>query len=299
MLLLDYPFEGLDHASRTDLMHFLDHIAGAFGTQIVLADHHHHLPAVINRRLVLNDFHIETIETIEPPVAEQNSLPSKPMSETEVLAEGSPEVVSMRDLRLAYGNKVILDNFNWTIRRGDRWALTGRNGSGKTTLFSLMYADHPMAYSQPVYLFGKRRGSGESIWDIKRRISYLGPEIVTFLNPKSIQQPARVYISTMQRSASLEQLDELVRFFDAERWFSQPVKHLSSGQLQLMFLIQYFLGQKELLLLDEPFQFLDPVQKDRVNAYLQDHLDSGVTLVLISHYENDIRRWTSQRMNLA
>ncbi len=89
------------------------------------------------------------------------------------------------------------------------------------------------------------------------------------------------------------------RFFDAERWFSQPVKHLSSGQLQLMFLIQYFLGQKELLLLDEPFQFLDPVQKDRVNAYLQDHLDSGVTLVLISHYENDIRRWTSQRMNLA
>lgn len=298
MLLLDYPFEGLDHGSRTDLMNFLDHIAGAFGTQIILADHHHHLPAVINRRLVLSDFQIEAIETIEP-AAGQSNVSSPPMPESEALPDGSPEVVSMRDLRLSYGDNVILDNFSWTIRRGERWALTGRNGSGKTTLFSLMYADHPMAYSQPVYLFGKRRGSGESIWDIKRRISYLGPEIVTFLNPKNIQQPARAYISAMQRSASQQQLDELVRFFGAERWFTQPVKHLSSGQLQLMFLIQYFLGQKELLLLDEPFQFLDPVQKDRVNTYLQEHLDGGVTLVLITHYEEDIRRWTSQRMNLS
>jgi len=299
VLLLDYPFEGLDRLSRMDLIGFLDHIANAFGTQIILVDHHHHLPSVINRRLVLNDFRVEAVETVEPQVVEQDNMFSLPEPKPESLFEGLPEVVGMRNLRLAYGDKVILENFNWTIRRGDRWALTGRNGSGKTTLFSLIYADHPMAYSQPVYLFGKRRGSGESIWDIKKRISYLGPEIVTFLNPKSIQQPAQAYVSNMQRSASKQQLDDLIHFFDVGQWFSLPVKHLSSGQLQLMFLIQYFLGQKELLLLDEPFQFLDPVAKDRVNAYLQEHLDSSVTLVLITHYEEDIRRWTSQRMSLS
>jgi len=295
VLLLDYPFEGLDHASRMDLIDFLDHIAAAHGTQIILVDHHHHLPAVINRRLVLRDFAIEAIETVEALADDDSAYDSVP---ADVLTDDAPPVVEMRTLRLAYGDRVLLDNFNWIIRRGERWALTGRNGSGKTTLFSLIYADHPMAYSQQVYLFGKRRGSGESIWDIKRRISYLGPEIITFLNPSGIQQSARAYTIAALKLEDAGPLDALVAFFDVASWFGKAVKLLSSGQLQLMFLMQYFLEQKELLLLDEPFQFLDPVQKERVNVYLQEHLEEGVTLVLITHYEADIRRWTRQRMSL-
>lgn len=296
MLLMDYPFEGLDHASRTDLIGFLDHIAVAYGTQIVLADHDHHLPTVINRRLVLRDFKIDAEEeiinaSIEHTAAVVADTAPTPMPDT-------PPVVEMRNLSLVYGTRVILQNFNWVIRKGERWALTGRNGTGKTTLFALIYADHPMAYSQPVYLFGKRRGSGESIWDIKNRVNYLGPERITYMNPKSLQQSAYNYIVSQQPGTDVGRLEMLIRFFEVDVWFSRPVKSLSSGQLQLMLLIQYFLSDKELLLLDEPFQFLDPIQKARVNKYLQDYLHQDVTLVLITHYDADIRRWTQQRMNL-
>lgn len=295
MLLLDYPFEGLDHASRADLIGFLDHVAGTYGTQIVLTDQHEHLPGVINRRLVLADFKIKATEDVTAYTAE---MTAGPVQAVHTAQEEAPVVVEMRDLALVYGTTTILKDFNWVIRRGDRWALTGRNGSGKTTLFSLIYADHPMAYSQQVYLFGKRRGSGESIWDIKNRINYLGPERITYLNPKSLQQSARHYVAGLQPQTDVARLEELIRFFDAEAWFSMPVKFLSSGQLQLMLLIHYFMSDKELLLLDEPFQFLDPMQKSRVSEYLQHYLRSDITLVLITHYDEDIGRWTNQRMNL-
>ena len=83
---------------------------------------------------------------------------------------------------LQYGDHLIFKDFNWSVSRGDRWVLLGRNGTGKTTLFSMIFADHPMAYTQQIFLFGKRRGTGESIGDIKRRITYLGPEQMSYLN---------------------------------------------------------------------------------------------------------------------
>ena len=75
------------------------------------------------------------------------------------------EVIDIRNLTLRYGDVTLFQNFNLRVNRGQRCALVGRNGTGKTTLFSLIFADHPQAYAQEIYLFGRRRGSGESIWD--------------------------------------------------------------------------------------------------------------------------------------
>src|SRR5690606_6328469 len=122
-----------------------------------------------------------------------------------------------------YHGKKIIDNLNWTIRKGERWALTGKNGSGKTTLFSLIFADHPMAYSQQIYLFGKRRGTGESIWDIKKRMTYLGPEQLHFLNPGAVLHTAREFIMQQQHSNVAKKLDTLIRFFKADRFMDNPV----------------------------------------------------------------------------
>jgi molybdate transport system ATP-binding protein len=295
-LLLDYPFEGLDADSRNDLMGFIDQIAIAFNIQMIMVDHHHELPRVINRRLVLQNFKIMLIEDVI-------SSPHKTLDEpTLASTKGEPKnnhppVVELQDLTIQYGNKKIIEGLNWTINKGERWALTGKNGSGKTTLFSLLYADHPLAYSQKVFLFGKRRGSGESIWDIKKRINYLGPEQIHFLNPKSITIPGRQYIMA-QHNKNDDRLTQLIDFFDAAGFIDSPVKHLSSGQLQVMLLLNFFINDKELLLLDEPFQFLDDQSKEKTTEYLNYYLDSNVTLVLIAHYEKDIRRWTQLKISL-
>lgn len=294
VLLFDYPFEGLDHVSRKDLAGFIDHLARTFGITIVLVDHDHHLPAVINRKLVLKDLQIVTKETVQPapdvkildPIARVDNPSVNP-------------VVEMKHITIRYGEKDIIKDLSWVINRGERWALTGKNGSGKTTLFSLIFADHPMAYSQQVFLFGKRRGTGESIWDIKRRINYLGPELINYLNPKSITQSAREYIRSQNRNTPPETLQRALTHFDVAHFIDTPVRTLSSGQAQLMLVISSLMAEKELLLLDEPFQFLDPIQKERVSAYLQEHLHEDTTLVLITHYEQDMMHWTSMRMHIG
>ena len=295
LLLLDYPFDGLDAVSRNDLIAFIDEISVKFGIQIVLADHGHNLPEVINRRLVLDRYEIINAEsfrkgeTSTPPLSTSSYVP---------FFSNSSSIVEMQDLTIEYSGKKILSNLNWVVRKGERWALTGKNGSGKTTLFSLIFADHPMAYSQKVFLFGKRRGSGESIWDIKKRINYFGPEQTHFLNPRSMTLTGREHIN-MQAHKKPERLHELVSFFNAAGYIDIPINTLSSGQLQMVLLMNMFIDEKELLLLDEPFQFLDPHNHQRVTDYLNDYLAPGITLILITHDEKDVAKWTQLRKVLS
>lgn len=294
LLLLDYPFDGLDAESRRDFCDFLDNIAVKLGIQVIIVDHGHAMPTVINRRLVLSNFRVEKVEAYTPIHTASVQSEKRTVFSTAV---NTPAVVEMQDLTIKYGNKKIISGLNWRINKGERWALTGKNGSGKTTIFSLIYADHPMAYSQKVFLFGRRRGTGESIWDIKKRISYLGPEQIHFLNPQGIMSTAREYIN-MQRHKSVGRLDRLIDSFNARKYIDTPVRMLSSGQLQMVLLINMFLDTRELLLLDEPFQFLDPDNHDRVADYLNQHLDKTTTMVMITHDAKDVRRWTQSRLHL-
>ncbi len=290
VLLLDYPFEALDRKSRHDLIHFLEVLSIQHGVQLIITDHDSALPSVLNRKVVLKNFQVH----------EQSSFTSTPnrifeevKSRNDSLPPNRP-VVEMQNLSIRYGETTIINNLDWTINKGERWALAGKNGSGKTTLFSLIYADHPLAYSQKVFLFGKRRGSGESIWDIKNRISYVGPEQMSFLDPKDKGLTGRNYILKGYKNSEAGRLTELIQFFEADAFINKMIRQMSSGQVQLVFIMKSLLVPKELLLLDEPFRFLDPHQKEKLNQYLQLHLDSETTLVLITHDECDMERWGSK-----
>src|SRR5690606_29571224 len=155
VLLLDYPFEGLDQESRSDLINFIDYFATTFNIQIILVDHAHDLPGIINRRLVLDNLKIKSSDEWKAKDTFQIKSHLLSSSKPNLTAD---VVVEMKDVSISYSGKTIIDKPNWSIRKGERWALTGKNGSGKTTLFSIIYADHPLAYGQEVYLFGRRRG---------------------------------------------------------------------------------------------------------------------------------------------
>jgi molybdate transport system ATP-binding protein len=293
VLLLDYPFEGLDAVSRKELASFLDSLVATHGIQLIIADKEHaHLPqsltqklTLINRTVAVTERKAEAITREEPA-----SRPSHPER-----SNARPPVVEMQGLRIQYGDRVVIDHLDWKIYRGDRWALTGPNGSGKTTLFSLIFADHPKAYSERVFVFGQRRGTGESIWDIKKRISYLGPEQIHYADPATERLTVRAFLSGGDPST----FDNLIRQFEVNHLLERPLHALSHGEWQLVFLLSMFLSQKELLLLDEPFQFLDELQHGRVNEYLHSHLDELSTLILVTHYEEDVARWTHQRLALG
>jgi molybdate transport system ATP-binding protein len=290
LLLLDYPFEGLDRQSRRDLCDFIDFVVATYSVQIIIVDHGHELPRCIQHRLTLRKFCVSKEELITNDFETRTFPPQEHHQPS-----GSAVVVDIKDLKIQYGDTVILKDFNWTVYRGDRWALMGANGSGKTTLFSVIFADHPLAYSQQVYLFGKRRGTGESIWQIKERINYLGPELISYLDPQSYVQTAREFVL---KKNDARKLSGLIDFFHADDFIDIPIRQLSSGQLQLMMLMSCFINNKELLLLDEPFQFLAPDVRDLVAEYLQRYLSDDVTLILITHYEEDLARWTEKTMRI-
>lgn len=292
-LLLDYPFEGLDPNSRRDLCDFIDFLAATHGIQMILVSLDHELPKVMNRRLHMDDCHIVRREEFNQKT-EKGDNPT--IQRTSVV--GITPVIEIRNLSIQYGEKIIIRDLNWTVNKGERWALVGNNGAGKTTLFSMIFADHPMGYSKDIHLFGRKRGTGESIWDIKRRINYIGPELISYLNPDGILLTARDYILTLNKRLPADRLTGLVTYFHGDHFFDKPVRALSSGQLQLMMLINCFLSDKELWLLDEPFQFLDAPQRQLVSRYLQSHLHSGTTLVLITHDEQDLITWTEKTMRI-
>ena len=83
----------------------------------------------------------------------------------------------MNDVTIRYGDKIILDNINWDVVQGERWLVKGHNGAGKSTLLSLITADNPQAYSQDIQLFDKETPNRRSIWDIKKHIGYVSPEL--------------------------------------------------------------------------------------------------------------------------
>ena len=87
------------------------------------------------------------------------------------------EVVRMNNVCIRYGERTILKDLNWTVMNGQRWALKGQNGAGKSTLLSLVCADNPQSYACDIVLFDHKRGSGETIWDIKKHIGYVSPEM--------------------------------------------------------------------------------------------------------------------------
>ena len=174
-LILDNPFIGLDAETRLQLKTlFLTLSQERHLTIYLVVSRIEDIPEYTNEIIWLteeSDFHSAPIHLSDDK--RQAILSLKQSADI----RSSDEVVLMNNIHIKYGNRTILSHVNWTIRQGECWALCGQNGSGKSTLLSLICADNPQAYACDISLFGRKRGSGESIWEIKRHIGYVSPEM--------------------------------------------------------------------------------------------------------------------------
>src|SRR5439155_10864494 len=157
----------------------------------------------------------------------------------------------------------VLHDVSWTVRTGERWAVLGPNGSGKSTLLSLICADHPQAYSNEIWLFGRKRGSGESIWEIKRHIGLVSPELhLYFSEPLSAAETAATgFFDVVTYRPTTPEQDQRVRSlfeqFEIASLADRPFASLSTGEQRLVLLLRALVKDPPLLVLDEPFQGLD------------------------------------------
>jgi molybdate transport system ATP-binding protein len=212
--------------------------------------------------------------------------------------------VELRDVRVAYGEREVLRGVSWTVRAGERWAVLGPNGSGKTTLLSLLCGDHPQAYSNDVRLFARQRGSGESIWDVKRQVGLVSPELhLYFSEPLTAAQTAATgFFDVLVRRPTTPEQDavvaDLFERFGIGPLAPRPFARLSTGEQRLVLLVRALVKRPPLLILDEPFQGLDARTMARLRDWLDRELGPDQTLLFVSHHAEEVPRTVTHRLRL-
>ena len=288
-LILDNPYVGLDVNGRDILTKGLLSLR-AKGIHFMLISSPGDVPDYIKQIIELPSSHTEE---------------SKPQPLLRTL-DSFDVAVKMDKVQINYGAKMILQDFSWEVKRGERWAIKGPNGAGKSTLISLITADNPQAYSQNITLFDRKRGSGESIWDIKRKIGYVSPELHLYFKEGgtcfSVVASGLFDTQGLFKRLSEEQKAQVTHWMQvmgidhlAERSFMQ----ISGGEQRMVLITRALVKNPELLILDEPCQGLDRIQTERLKTVL-DYLaaNSEMTLLYVSHYDRDIPTCVNQTLEL-
>ncbi len=301
VLIMDNPFIGLDAQTRDQLKELLTMLAKEQGLQIIL---------VLAKTDEIPEFITHIVEVKEmkvmPKVAHRGQSLCNPVANAPYSQQGqSPcataapeEVIKFNKVTIRYGTRTILKDLDWTVRKGEHWSLSGQNGSGKSTLLSLVCADNPQSYACDISLFGHKRGSGESIWDIKKHIGYVSPEMHRSYkqNIPAIQIVASglkdtVGLYVKPNEAEQAQCRKWLNIFGIGHLADRNFREMSSGEQRLILVARAFVKEPSLLILDEPLHGLDDVNrrmvKDRVDEYCQ---DPEKTLIYVTHYQEELPR---------
>jgi molybdate transport system ATP-binding protein len=297
LLVLDEPFDGLDQNFRQPLRDLLE------GRDLVL---------VVNRLGDLEGL-VDDVCCIEDGAVILSGSPEKVFKNEAfqqlmglndgelVLPKGgsispsSGALVSMKQVTVVHGGREIISDFDWSVERGQNWKISGPNGCGKSTLVNLVTGDHPQCYSNDVTVMGLRRGLGESIWDVKRHVGIISP---------SLHQQHRVSFNALQIVASgffdsvgiyqdvspehWRMAGEWLELVGMTPWADRPFRSLSYGQQRLLLVARALVKRPPLLVLDEPCQGLDPMNRSLVLSVIDRIASTNLTQILyITHEPED------------
>ena len=307
VLIMDNPFIGLDTETRDQLKNLLTDLSRERALQMILVlSKTDDIPDFITHVVEVRDMTVGPKQTISEYYENRSPYPARVLSEEKEKAilglpyndkeYNTDEVVKMNAVSIRYGERTILDKLDWTVKNGERWALSGQNGSGKSTLLSLVCADNPQSYACDIELFGVPRGSGETIWDIKKHIGYVSPEMHrAYLR----DLPAvRIVASGLKDSVGLyvkptEEEYGICRFwmdiFGLKGLEERTFLKLSSGEQRLVLLARAFVKDPELLILDEPLHGLDNrnrrLVKDVIETFCRRR---NKTMIMVTHYQEEL-----------
>jgi molybdate transport system ATP-binding protein len=308
LLILDEPFAGLDAATRAHFHAVLERLMRTPLRVLLIVTRMEDLPRHITHLLCVARCRVvgagpradilslpqvkrllSTPRMVRVPANAQDGR-SRPPCPAVV------EIVRLRNATVRYGDTVILRNIDWTVRAGESWALLGPNGSGKTTLLSLILGDNPQVYTNDLVLFGRQRGSGESVWDIKRHIGWVSPELHLHFSASAtcFEVVASGFHDTVglfepptarQRIAALQCLSR----FQLLAFAGRPLFSLSAGLQRMVLLARALVKRPRLLILDEPCQGLDSAHRDSfvraVDALIRAR---AVTVIYVTHRPDEI-----------
>jgi molybdate transport system ATP-binding protein len=303
LLLLDNPLTGLDIRTRDEFNNLIAAITES-GITIIMVTSPTEVPTAITHVAILergsiaatmpgSDYTsgmVTATPVFVPDPAELEALLSVKKS------NAFQSIIRMEEVSVTYGQKQVLQNINWEVLPGERWALLGPNGAGKSTLLSLITGDNPQAYSKKLFLFDRKRGSGESIWDIKSKIGFVSPELYQYF--PSHNTCLQVVESGCYDTLGLFRKSNADNAAIARRWMrllevegeaQVPLKNVSASSQRLCLLARALIKNPPLLILDEPCQGLDRHQQQQFKHLLDTICQSSnSTLIYVTHYPGEI-----------
>lgn len=321
LLILDEPFDGLDVQSRAQLASLLASLNQQGYTLVLVLNRFDEIPDFIQHAGVLADCNLtETGEktallkqALIAQLAHSEQLDGITLPEPDApsarhaLDPHQPRIV-LRDGVVSYDDRAILNHLNWTVNPGEHWQIVGPNGAGKSTLLSLITGDHPQGYSNDLTLFGRRRGSGETIWDIKKHIGYVSSSLhldyrvsTTVRNVilSGYFDSIGIYQAVSDRQQKLVQQWLDILGID-KRTADAPFHSLSWGQQRLALIVRALVKHPTLLILDEPLQGLDPLNRQLIRRFVDVLISEGETqLLFVSHHAEDAPACITHRLEFV
>ena len=314
VLILDNPFIGLDTPTRDLLRDLLEKMIQVMHLHVIL---------VLSREDEIPDFitHVVPVEDLVcgekieknvflnngchfSDVILNNSL--EPSVAPMVNIRREDEIVHLNKVSIRYGDRTILNELDWTVRKGEKWALTGENGSGKSTLLSLICADNPQSYACDISLFGRKRGTGESIWEIKKHIGYVSPEIhraylknmpAIDIVASGLHDSVGLYVRPKPEQRSV--CEKWMNVFGIGELKDSSFLQLSSGEQRLVLLARAFVKEPDLLILDEPLHGLDTSNRKLVKEIIDTYArKEGKTMIMVSHYPEEFPSCITHSLHL-
>jgi molybdate transport system ATP-binding protein len=309
LLILDEPFEGLDEKARIDLKELIDSLMTGL-MRVVLVTHRFeeispkvsHVLCVKNCRAIMQG---PAQEVLRPDkiseIFEERGFPEVGQgfylrAQEKMQLPLPRELIVMKNTTVGYGGHLVLDHIDWTVRRGENWVVLGPNGAGKSKLLELITGDNVQGYANDIHLFGMRKGSGESIWEIKEKLSMVSAEFqMTYQKPI----PAYDVICSgffdsigLYRSCTQEQhqaVRKMIGLLGIKYLVRRPFDQLSHGQQRLILLARAMVKSPLLLILDEPCDGLDYANRRNIREFIEFIGSKTATgLIYVTHHEDEI-----------
>lgn len=200
-------------------------------------------------------------------------------------------LVHFKNVSVSYGDKAIVRNINWEVKKGEFWQLMGKNGSGKSTLLGMVTGDNPKAYGQELYIFGQKKGTGESVWDIKKKLGYFTPSMTDkFAGIHTVEHMLisgltdSIGLYTKPTEAQSRVIKEWLVLLNLSDIRNVLFRELSIGQKRLIMTARAMVKHPPLLILDEPTSGMDDTSAqllvELTNKIAQ---ETQTTIIFVSH----------------
>jgi molybdate transport system ATP-binding protein len=340
LLILDEPFDGLDESARRSLAESIDHLM-TDSVRVILVVHRleeivprtTHVLFIKEGQLFMQGpkEYLLTSENLSElygcplqlerdngrylvsfgkdgsqPMAMAPADEKKDPNAPERLPDILPEIlIEMKDTTVQYHGLVVLDHLNWVMRRGENWAILGPNGSGKSTILKLILGDNLQGYANQVILFGRQKGTGETLWEIKKRIGAVSSELQVQYRKK--MSAFDVIASGFYDSIGLYQfptqeqkkiVDQWIHGLCIEDIARQPFHQLSYGQRRMILLARAIVKSPALLIVDEPCHGLDIPNRKRVLDILERIGHTQTNLLYVTNHKEEILDCVTHIMRL-